>query len=1694
LPARFCPTGQFGQPTHIAHICKSHCPTHKSKFAKECNFSTTKKYVQMVKGYPIEFTEIGDEILIKFNINKFGTKHLDLFSNLFYKYLSKRKKFSFDLSNLSWISHEELVYLSAILDQLYVNDLSFRVIFTNENPSIRQIKTIIYVWETWQIFSFLPKDQILSEIDRYFDLSAINSEETKKTLKVFFNITDETLNQFIKNIENQISKKQILNSIALKYFDIDVNDILELKKTLSDSIDIDLENNFYKITPFVKLNVPNGELDERLISENLNRIYKLDDKTRNLLNSHSSDTPFLNHTLSLIISKELYENSIEHAYKTKNIKNPSCYLSVTLRNKIKEDGAWDADDINLFNKMNFENEAIKESKSFFVESELYKNQSLLQFTFIDFGSGIPNSLEKQAKSILTNPDDTEILEYAFNYTSSRFPLHHKYLEKNSIPRGLFDVISIVKRYKGLLNVRSNYGKLIYDFSLSDEIEKCVIKYDKTNSKYFNGTIITILIPENNFGIELKTIKPQYLIDASIKTPYYLSILDIQKKAIKKVKTEGNNELIKKQLYNETLDCLSSLFDARQNENCTIFIDFNGCFLESQISKKILFFLASDYRINEKTNAVVFNPPSRELVLEIQLEILNSPIEKQNFIFHPIPCLFQTNLETEIIWIGISEKKSYEKLNNVLYSLIHNEVLSDFENKNTILDSGIFHYDEHGNIKTLVGIIDDQCVFRILSKAILKETNAIYLCSGNYYQYEYIELLEQLYDFDEAIRISRLLHKSVNLYTSNFYEGVTHFLAITLSSQLIASSFISQLQEDISNKIEFVKLSNYHSYHLEDEFIQNINEGDRIIVVCDVISTGYLITSLKEKLSIKNAILHGVISIFDTRTAENKGSIKMFYEEDVPTISLRNVPIDKYKRTEIDNIIEKKVIRINPVTNTQITLEVNKSELKETVLLNEIDFLSIIDFPEDFVKIGYFKYNKLFHPYFFETHKLFSSTSGTRVLKTLINEISSRIELSIDFIFYPIFSGAEEVNSFQYKSEVFNNQNIEFIPLARFNTPIGWRFTFPPKFLNSKTVNSDVFILDDGSCTGATIIQMIDEISFLDVNSITLLSVVGRTDDYLREFYSRIKTVKVKHLSDDLVELFSSKKKKYLDNKIPLNIFFGTQWHVPTYSIGSSFPFLNEQKQLNYLVNIDNLPSILNKYVTSRLKKLSLTNTEDNCILKYLPTDSNDKVPIIDLLLTRNQFGKINGYRFYKDYFFGFDDYVNNFYKNEGKYTLKQTELFLSVLLHEPYIIQSIQDFLPDVFEILLNITKTIVTNYDNSESLNFNILNYNWERASFVSIYLNLRKNKVKEVFSSDNLNSLLSFISLDETSNSLRIFLMYILNYVPMSKAELTKQEDGIYCLKEITNFINKEEINIKPKIYSNLKLFKSFLNTIPYLDKDLVSKRACLDKMVQFFNDEKSIRTHDSIERQLGIIKTQSNLIPLSKDLFANESKVNEIKEAWKIILPRMEQLQRYASRLIGFFNVYRNGIINQDLFYSDNNLLKINRDLSEIIENNRIVDNWATIHDYTKNKLLSNFFTEQAFIYQLFLNFETQQIISLWNEVMNERIKKINIENTKYEIDKINNLTIDFPLLYLKDVVFIEIRRNFRYSDIDESIKIKWIVSNDKLELIIKNKLGVGKKGGKNGFQTFELLTKILDFEFMNPYVDSGFYIQKYKFKIK
>ncbi len=110
----------------------------------------------------------------------------------------------------------------------------------------------------------------------------------------------------------------------------------------------------------------------------------------------------------------------------------------------------------------------------------------------------------------------------------------------------------------------------------------------------------------------------------------------------------------------------------------------------------------------------------------------------------------------------------------------------------------------------------------------------------------------------------------------------------------------------------------------------------------------------------------------------------------------------------------------------------------------------------------------------------------------------------------MFSAIETMMNNKLKDILSNYPNFHNFPLPRIDTPKGWRFTFPPKLLNAKGWNftkRNILIIDDGSCSGDTILQMIDSIAMIEVNKIVVVSIIARLEDFQREFFSRLSSIK-----------------------------------------------------------------------------------------------------------------------------------------------------------------------------------------------------------------------------------------------------------------------------------------------------------------------------------------------------------------------------------------------------------------------------------------------------------------------------------------------------------------------------------------------------------------------------------------------------------
>jgi len=1485
------------------------------------------------------------DIFIPFEDKKFATKHLDKFANTVFNVLSKIKadeRILFDLSSLEWIGHEELVYLSALFHHLKNIEVNFFIkIRSNKEVNERQAAQIVNLWDNWKIASFVGKNSRgFPEYDKYFDIERPYIDHLKKNIL------------FDENASSQIY-------------------------------------NWYKITPFTAFEINTEVYNEEKIGEDLKRIYNLDFTTKSLLQKYHSDTSYNNKTLSSIITKELYENSIDHAFDDSLGKLKECYFGVSLKNKFDEMNKT-TDGIN---EKNFKDEELEKAISFFKDKTGFKNQTFLQFTFLDFGLGIPTTLKNACEQkIKSDKDftkknfnkehdkqhlDTRIIEFAFEYTSSRQSISEKFENRSSIPRGLYDVIGIVKRYKGLIYVRSNFGKVIFNFSDEKLSVQEATTYFGDNKLFFPGTLISIYIPESVKGIKVNSIKPSHA-DLKVKRESeYISIFKIQKHLFQELVKEKNRDERKRLLYNLTFDELDKQLEKISGKKSTIYIDFAGCTFDERPIKKILHYLASTYKINESINAIIINPPEKLLVASIRDEIINQVGVGNDFAYHPIPCIYQ-NLEQDtydVVWLGIKNIEHEDTLNQALIFELNDKRKSDFERDSDSIEGNIFQYDARNNLIRNVPHISELALQSVILQNSLKGENEVYLTAGNYYQYEYISFLESLQnekylDFLTTHLFSKIPKEAI--------DNCTTILSITLSSQLLAKALKIKIDNYFAEKketgksIKILRLSNYHSFCKERPF-QTIEAAQNFILVCDVVATGFLVREVKQELQKKKANLIAVASLVDTRTSKDdkESEIVCLHEElnPVKIISLLPKSIPKYRK----NIKGAKIItRINPITNGPNTLSISKSEIDKIIFKDSGEFLKLLSPSEPFcLRIGNFEHNQVSHSYFVEIGKLLNHKLGKDILSDLIkrikenetNRISSekqeklthqieqfenelkqietnderkalnksyynsieknisilkekfkQIEMptkafNIDFVFYPIYSGVEQISNTQLKNEIFHQFNIEIISTARINTPKGWRFTFPPKFLNSKTKDKNIFILDDGSCTGDTILQMIDEVCYLDVKKITVLSIIGRVEDFQREFLSRLREMNVKKLkSSNLSIEFELETEDHEEHSVPVHIYFGVHLHIPVYSQNALNPFWEEQKKLSEYFDINNIPLTVKQYLDKRIRELTPVNTdeiEDNIFPDYLPIDKkNEKVPAAHLFYFRDQIGKLSGYRFFNEYFDFFDNIISSY---DCKKIDRRIELIVAVLIHEPNLIQIVKDLLPDLYVKLQGFTENIILTND----IPFKTLYYKWERYALVKFLFLISKNKVLlDGHNAEELISIFNFCESDNVPTSLNFLSFAFFNELTHFKSDITHEskneliENRILLLKQ-----EKNKVKLSAKSLRILDKLENYCNTNPFnsTEETFLFHSNSLRKI---YNDEEiKGRRHDSVQRDIseitvqikGLLESLNN--PSLKADFI-EQKINRVKSTWPRVKETLELIVKHSKGMEKVLSFYDNG----------------------------------------------------------------------------------------------------------------------------------------------------------------------------------------------
>lgn len=1537
-------------------------------------------------------------MVFKFD-RKFTEKDIDAFTNKIYNNLTKHPAdhYVFDLTQVEWISNQELLLFTAFLKYFIEKSIVFQVLLWDEGISIEMVKPrvakqIIEIWEVWQIWKVIP-------VEKYTSVFRINNASIRT----------------LKDLHGYNGTRQKIYSR-------------------------------YGITPFLLLEKISN-YDDRKVDRALASLYALNDAMKEIIRYYDCEHPFINNTLSSIITRELYENFLDHFSSCFfNTEKNWAFMSLSLKGKLNEE-RYDKSSIQKKLRENFEEEEIVQSKGFFFDTQKneYKNQSYIQFSFLDFGEGIVTTIRDEY--LKSNPsetlfaDESKILRYAFNYDSSRRPIIDNIGRRNIyIPRGLFDVLNIVKRYEGLIVVRSNKGKILYDFSGGNDFEKGITSFG--DDSFFPGTLITLYLPafKSDKAFDRSAIKPTYEkheYKSSVKS--YLNLYHI----VNQVKRE------KIDFYSNLLSQIKDEIKKGNQEERITYFSFKGYENEKKITNKIIYFLLSDYDINLRNNVIVIHPPNKEIIDEINIEILNLNSLIKNYKIHPLPLIYYDPSKEDIMiqWLGVYDLNDRNKLEDLLFEQF-SIAKSDLNEPNNVVGH-INYFDDFGNLNSLLPsrnqlikfykgeykVCDDLVVKKIIleNRCIEeKSLNKLYLCNGNYYQFEYIQLIKLLNNSKDADLVSEILFRRVSEVietTPLFYN----YIGITSSSHKILNSLVNQ---GFLDEKQILLLDNYISFDNDVQF-RKIRKDTKYILICDIIATGFLTTRLIRKLVDKDSELVYVAVIIDTidDSFENSKEFRTVYNSKL--ISLYKYPIEKFRREDIcikEHLLSKEVIRVNPFTNIPITLSIAETN-PGNILLSCEDFLNYVE--DTHIKVGYLKYYNLIHPYFFDMYFILNNTS-------FLKSVFDKIKLSTDYlqVFYPEDSTVRMLNYEYLKNTILNDHSIEIYELERFNTTEGWKFPHTANYYNNKIKNKSILIIDDESCSGDSLIQMLDEISFIEIKEVTVLCLVGRVNDQKREFFSK------------LSQMQTTNHKKF-----SLRIFFGTHLHILTYPLDDN-PNTGEINWLSELIRLSNTPENLRKIARKILAALKPKERDDFVDYKYLPTykQTDFQIPKKELIKVRDEVGKVIGYRFYKESFDYFNFLIRKYEGSSKEDRNKEIELLCATFLYEPYLYDKLKQVLPDIVDKLEEFVDALIFGNPKRQNRKINIeteLSYKWDKKDIIHLFFIVFKGEslYTKLSSINSLKSLIAF--LNGVNFGINYFLYKLLHYFPLNKKQLTEKRSGIFLnLFDIILQDNLVDIDSLKEI----KIFRSFIATLPS-NEDFYSRLSTISE-----NYRKLI--HAKLHKESILVNYDIMLVDLAVTTnHFNEINKSKLQENWDEISRFIEAILSFSGSFPAFFLTKLTLLEGS----TDHCLRSIHGKLNEAINNLNKESDFENLK-YLLVKFKERFLQTESDVFKIFNKISTNDVVAKFSNAL---VQHLSVDDFVLNDCVGESITIDFPDFFFHEIVLTEIIGNFRHRDKSKKIEIEVLTNKDDsnyISLEIRNHISSEfTHGGGNGLNILQRLNK-------------------------
>lgn len=992
----------------------------------------------------------------------------------------KYESIDFDLTQVEWVSIFELLLLIQWVHLLSLSKKKIRV--------------------------FLPYTSTIPGIDP--SISGLQS--TREDLTPMYR--RQKASSFLKNIEFNEEIKRLTDNFPL---DIDKGSSYEPDQAQVERIFKEERQNPFSAR-ILRLKAFWNEDAISVEGELSNR------QLRKMLEEHSCLDPIDSGMLSEVIINELVSNALQHGMgKQQSIDDSSSC-------------AWISARLVKSSKL-----SIKESPIW--ARQIYKNllgRHYMEVAICDTGIGIFQALKDYILQTgnLKRLTVKVILDYAFNkFSSSKVGLR---TEDDILPRGLFNIYDLVRQYGGILVLRSSGFYMAYDFLNDKKHPRLIDMYDN-NGSCLNiaypgvsqgGTAIQIILPESK-GLFIKTLPQSFLSDELdypehyIVTPQDISIFDLNT-CTKKIAMEIENL-------------------CRLNENKTIFVDLT---LFDSTDIKHLYVMARIVRYViylENPNLLwLVGPKDCDIFRQINIYLITGeypdeecglPKKDLKTIFHGFkpfdrricPMILPTG---KVLWIGASETESIF-LKNLWGAgdidanesgLEWSQIIHLIRANRHLISYSKNKYNSYKKISLQIGNYDCASYLpKIIEnhvESLIKSTKGVIHLNGSYhlphgeYSNYYVYLKPLMSQNGIARQMARYILMKLSL------EHGTRDIDLVVGGTHSAKKLINAMADELDAEPLII---DRYTEQIEVPDISNIVRGKRALIVTDVISTGSFVSSIKRKFDTSGCKVEAICCICDIRFPATGTSDPL----ESLVISLYKFPIPK-----LDLPNQRPVYEINPISLSPMLYTRERERLSIPSLISEDFFLELLK-KSDALIPGHIVLGPTHYTYFVDTKILLDKYAldiFKIILQDLNNELGERKLTLNDISFFLTAEGSNAEISLPVlmKEKI---PNARWLQLERIRLPkeSTWLLDkIDESYVDIRNIkDSTILILDDGSNTGGTIMQMIKAASEKVPKVILAYCIINRLRPILSSFLSTLsgmgdcRDVKLKFVTDFPIATF-----------------------------------------------------------------------------------------------------------------------------------------------------------------------------------------------------------------------------------------------------------------------------------------------------------------------------------------------------------------------------------------------------------------------------------------------------------------------------------------------------------------------------------------------------------------------------------------------